>query len=86
VSGHRLEIHPLARHHWVVRYEDDVTALTAHPTLLEAREAASNRARQSGDSTIRVYGLDGRQRVESVDPNYRSPTAADAKGPSIEAR
>jgi hypothetical protein len=86
MTGHRIEIHPLSRHHWVVRYEGDVTALTAHPTLAEAREAANNRARQFGESAVRVYGLDGQQRVESVDSDYRAPTAADAKGPRIEFR
>ena len=82
VTGHRLEIRPLSRHQWIVRYEGDVTPISEHPTLTEARAAAINHARQFGESLIHVHELDGEERDERVDPDFRAPTPADVKGPS----
>lgn len=84
MTGHRLEIRPLSRHHWIVRYEGDVTPLSEHPTLAEARRAAINHARQFGEPTIHVFGLDGEQHDEEVDPDFTAPTPADVKGPHVE--
>jgi hypothetical protein len=84
VSGHHLQIEPVSRHHWIVRYEGDVTPLSEHPTLTEARAAAVNHARQFGEATIHVHELDGEQRDESVTPDFRAPTPADVKGPHVE--
>jgi hypothetical protein len=84
MTGHHLEIRPVSRHHWIVRYEGDVTPLSEHPTLTDARAAALNHARQFGESRIHVHGLDGEQHVEEVDPDFRAPTPADVKGPHVE--
>jgi hypothetical protein len=84
VTGHRLEIVPLARHRWIVRYEGDVTPLSEHPTLAEARVEARNWARQFGERAILVHELDGECHVEHVDPDFRAPTPADVKGPVAE--
>ncbi len=47
MTGHHLEILPLSRHRWIVRYEGDVTPLSEHPTQTEARaEAAAERDRR----------------------------------------
>jgi hypothetical protein len=54
MTGHILEVLPLSRQRWIVRYEADATPLSEHPTLAEARAAAINHARQFGESTIRV--------------------------------
>ena len=32
MTGHHLEIIPMSRHRWVVRYEGDVTPLSEHDT------------------------------------------------------
>jgi hypothetical protein len=84
VTGHVLEIRPLSRQHWIVRYAGDVTPLSEHATLAEARAAAINHARQFGEPTIRVYELDGEQHEEFVEPDFRAPTPADVKGPHVE--
>jgi hypothetical protein len=84
MTGHVLEIRPLSRQHWVVRYAGDVTPLSEHPTLAEARAAAINHARQFGEQEIRIYELDGEQHEEFVDPDFRAPTPADVKGPHVE--
>ena len=68
----------------MVRYEGDVTPLSEHPTLTEARDAAINHARQFGESTIHVHELDGEQHDERVNPDYVAPTPADVKGPHVE--
>jgi hypothetical protein len=68
----------------VVRYEGDVTPLSEHPTLTEARDAAINHARQFGEPTIHVREFDGEQHDEQVDPDYVAPTPADVKGPHAE--
>lgn len=52
MTQHHLEILPLSRHRWIVRYEGDSTPLSEHPTLTEARAEARNHARQFGESTI----------------------------------
>ena len=84
MTGHQLEIAPLSREHWVVRYAGDVTPLSEHRTLAEARAAAINHARQFGEPTILVHGLKGECHEEHVDPDFRAPTPADVKGPHIE--
>ena len=68
----------------MVRYEGDVTPLSEHSTLTEARVAALNHARQFGEPTIHVHELDGDQHDEEVDPDYVAPTPADVKGPHLE--
>jgi hypothetical protein len=77
MSGHTLEIVPLSRHHWVLRYEGDTTPLSEHSTLSEARAAAINHARQFGEPRIHVHKLDGEEHYESVRPDFRAPTVAD---------
>jgi hypothetical protein len=84
VTGHSLEILPLSRHHWVVRYEGDVTPLSEHPTLTEARAAAINHARQFGEERINVHELDGELNTILVDPDFTAPTPADVKGRTAE--
>ena len=84
MTGHRLEIVPLSRHRWVVRYETDVTPLSEHPTQADAVAEARNWARQFGELEIRVHELDGGCHTVSVDPDYRAPTPADVKGPVVE--
>jgi hypothetical protein len=77
MSGHTLEIVPLARHRWVVRYAGDTTPLSEHSTLTEARAAAINHARQFGEPRIHVHELDGEEHDETVSPDFRAPTVAD---------
>lgn len=84
MTGHILEVLPLSRQRWIVRYEADAAPLSEHPTLAEARAAAINHARQFGESTIHVRELDGDQHVEVVEPDFRAPTPADVKGPHVE--
>lgn len=84
MTGHRLEIQPLSRHRWIVRYARDVTPLSEHATLTEARQAAVNHARQFGEPTIHVHELDGEEHDEFVDPDFVAPTPADVKGPHVE--
>lgn len=84
VTGHHLTILPVSRHHWIVRYEGDVTPLSEHRTLSEARAAAINHARQFGESIIHVNELDGEHHNERVQPDFRAPTPADVKGPHVE--
>ena len=84
MTGHRLEILPLSRHRWIVRYEGDSVSLSEHATLADARADARNWARQFGEPAILVHELDGETHVESVDPDFRAPTPADVKGPVAE--
>lgn len=84
MTGHHLEIRPLSRHRWIVYYEGDVTPLSEHPTLAEARPAAINHARQFGEPTIHVHELDGGEHDERVDPDFTAPTPRDVKGPHVE--
>jgi hypothetical protein len=84
VTRHRLEIRPLSRHHWVVRYEGDVTPLSEHTTLTAARREAINHALQFGEPTIHVYELDGEEHEEYLDPDFKTPTRRDVRGPHIE--
>ena len=49
MTGYHLEIVPLSRHRWIVRYEGDVTPLSEHPTQADARAEARNWARQFGE-------------------------------------
>ena len=84
MPGHRLEILPLSRHRWIVRYEGDSVSLSEHATLADARVDARNWARQFGEPAILVHELDGETHVESVDPDFRAPTPADVKGPVAE--
>jgi hypothetical protein len=80
MSGRHLEIQPVSRQHWIVRYEGDVTPLSEHPTLTEARAAAINHARQFGVTTIHVHELDGEHHVEHITPDFPAPTPADVLG------
>ena len=84
MTGHHLEVLPLSRHHWVVRYEGDTTPLSEHPTLTDARADARNWARQFGEPLIHIHGLDGECHTEPVDPDFRAPTPADVKGSAVE--
>jgi hypothetical protein len=84
MTGHALEIRPLSRHHWVVRYAGDVTPLSEQPTLADARREAINFARQFGEPIIHVYELDGEEHDEYVEPDFRAPTPRDVKGPHVE--
>jgi hypothetical protein len=59
MTGHYLEIVPLSRHRWVVRYEGDVTPLSEHATQTDARVEARHHARQFGEPMIYVHELDG---------------------------
>jgi hypothetical protein len=84
MTGHHLEIVPLSRHRWVVRYEGDVTPLAEHSTMEEARADARNFARQFGEPVIHVQTLTGDWRTERIEPDHRAPTPADVKGPKVE--
>jgi hypothetical protein len=84
VTGHLLEILPLSRHRWIVRYAGDPTPLVEQPTLTDARAEARNWARQFGETAIVVHELDGETHVEGIDPDFRAPTPADVKGPVAE--
>jgi hypothetical protein len=84
MTGHSLEVQPLSRHHWTVRYEGDASPLSEHPTLADARVAAIAHARQFGEPVIRVHGLNGEEHVEVIKPDFRAPTPADVKGPHVE--
>jgi hypothetical protein len=84
MTGHHLEILPLSRHRWVVRYEGDVTPLSEHETQADALAEARNWARQYGENLIHVHELDGGSHTVEIDPDFRAPTAADVKGPVVE--
>jgi hypothetical protein len=84
MTGRRLEIVPLSRHRWIVRYEGDTVSLSEHRTQADARADARNWARQFGEPAIVVHELDGELHVERVDPDFRAPTPADVKGPVVE--
>jgi hypothetical protein len=84
MTGHHLEILPESRHRWIVRYEGDVTPLSEHATLTEARAEARNWARRFGDPVIHVHELDGDSHTEQIDPDFRAHTAAEVKGPVAE--
>ena len=84
MTGHHLEIVPLSRHRWIVRYEGDVTPLSELPTKADALAEARNHARQFGEPSIHVHALDGGCRTVYVDPDFRAPTSADVKGPAVE--
>jgi hypothetical protein len=83
MSGHHLEVVPLERGHWIVRYEGDTAALSEHATQADARADARNWARQFGEAIIHVRELDGECHTEEVDPDFRAPTPADVKGPRV---
>jgi hypothetical protein len=84
MTGHHLEIVPLSRHRWIVRYEGDVTPLSEHATQTEARAEARNWARQFGERLIHVHQLNGGCHTEEIDPDFVAPTSADVKGPVVE--
>jgi hypothetical protein len=84
MTRHHLEIEPLSRHRWVVRYEGDPVPLSEHPTLTEARAEARNWARQFGEPVIHVHELDGEFHTEYLRPDHRAPTPRDVKGPVAE--
>jgi hypothetical protein len=84
VTGHKLEVLPLSRHRWIVRYAGDVTPLSEHETQTDAVAEARNHARQFGEPVILVHELDGGCHSVYVDPEFRAPTPADVKGPVVE--
>jgi hypothetical protein len=84
VTGHHLEVVPLSRHRWIVRYEGDVTPLSTHATQADARAEARNWARAFGEVAIHVHELDGDCHTIGVEPDFRAPTPADVKGPVAE--
>jgi uncharacterized protein DUF2188 len=84
MTEHHLEILPLSRHRWIVRYEGDPTPLSEHPTQADARAEARNHARQFGEPVIHVHELDGDCHTDYIDPDFRAPTPADVKGPHVE--
>jgi hypothetical protein len=84
MTGHHLEVLPLSRHRWIVRYEGDPVPLSEHETQTDARVDARNFARQYGEHVIHVHELDGEFHSEEVDPDFTAPTPADVKGPRVE--
>jgi hypothetical protein len=84
MTGHHLEVLPLSRHRWVIRYEGDPTPLGEHPTLTEALADARTYARSFGEPLIHVHELDGECHTVEVEPEFRAPTPADVKGPHVE--
>ena len=84
MTGHQLEVVPLSRHRWIVRYAGDVTPLSEHETQTDAVAEARNHARQFGEPVIQVHELDGECRTVYVDAEFRAPTPADVKGPVVE--
>jgi hypothetical protein len=84
MTGHHLEVRPISKQHWIVRYEGDVTPLSEHRTLAQARAEALNHARQFGEPVIHIHELDGDLRRIEVDPDFVAPTPADVKGPHVE--
>ena len=84
MTGHHLEVVPISRQHWVVRYEGDNTPIAEAPTQTDARAEARNFARQFGETRIHVQELDGGRHDVLVDPDFRAPTPADVKGPHVE--
>jgi hypothetical protein len=84
MTGHHLEVLPLSRHRWIVRYEGDATPLSASPTLTDALAEARIHAKEFGEPVIHVQGLDGQRHLAHVDPDFRAPTPADVKGPHVE--
>ena len=84
MTDRHLEIVPLSRHRWVVRYEGDPTPLSEHTTETDAVAEARNWARQFGATALHVHELDGELRTEEIRPDFPAPTPADVKGPSAE--
>jgi hypothetical protein len=84
MTGHHLEVVPLSRQHWVVRYEGDPTPLSESATLADALSEARIHAKEFGEPVIHVHHLDGRLDLAHVDPDFRAPTPADVKGPHVE--
>jgi hypothetical protein len=84
MTQHHLEIRPVTRHRWIVRYEGDVTPLAEAPTLEEARAEARSFAMQFGEPVVHVHELDGGCHTEDIDPPFRAPTPRDVKGPHVE--
>ena len=85
MTGHHLEVLPLSRHRWVVRYEGDSTPLAELPTQTEARAEALNHARQFGEPVIHVHELDGECHTERIDPDCTAPAGREVKpGPKVE--
>jgi hypothetical protein len=84
MTGHHLEVLPLSRQRWIVRYEGDPTPLSESTTLADALAEARLHARQFGEPVIHIQGLDGNRQLAHVDPDFRAPTPADVKGPHVE--
>lgn len=86
MSARHLEIRPISRQHWIVGYEGDVTPLSEHPTLSDARAAAINHARQFGVTKLHVHELDGERHVEHITPDFAAPRPADVLRRTAEPR
>ena len=84
MTQHHLEVLPLSRHRWVVRYESDSAPIAEAATQADAVAAARNWARQFGEPLIHVHELDGDAHDVEVDPDFRAPPPADVKGPHAE--
>lgn len=81
MPGHHLEVLPVSRHRWVVRFEGDPAPLSEHPSLSDATVAARSFARRFHEPVIRVHELDGEEHDEHVAPNEWTPAAGEIKRP-----
>jgi hypothetical protein len=84
MSGHHLEVIPLERGRWIVRYEGDTAPLSERATRADAIAEARNWARQFGERVIHITDRDGEHHTEEIHPDFRAPTPADVKGPHVE--
>jgi hypothetical protein len=84
MTQHHLEVLPVSREHWIVRYEGDPTPLSEHRTQTEATAEARSFARQFGEPLIHVQELDGDSHDVYVDADFRAPTPRDVQGPHVE--
>jgi hypothetical protein len=84
VTGHHLEVLPLSRNRWVVRYEGDPTPIADTSSRADALAEARLHARNFGERLIHVHGLDGSCQTAEVEPEFPAATPADVKGPHVE--
>jgi 2-polyprenyl-6-methoxyphenol hydroxylase-like FAD-dependent oxidoreductase len=81
MAGHPIEVLPVSRHRWVVRFAGDPTPLAEHATRADAEAEARNVARRFGERVIHVQELDGERHDIHVPPNDRAPPAAHVPRP-----
>jgi hypothetical protein len=81
MSDRHLEVVPVSRHHWVVRFEGDPTPLAEEATLTDATAAARNLARRFHGTAIHIHELDGEVRTLDVPPIAWTPEPAEIKPP-----